>query len=405
MILTREEKSMLSGRRGYAKQKSMEIVVALGKIYGADRLLDVESVQVAGVSYHNLGDAGIEYLESMAKDGRIAKRVNATLNPSGMDMVDWKSLGIGKDFAEKQKRIIMAYRKMGISDSCTCVPYLTGNFPRCGEHVSWSESSAVCYANSVLGAMTNREGGPSSLASAITGKTANYGFHLKKNRKAHVLVDVKYQPKGEADYGALGHAIANKVKNKVLFLKGLDWRAIKTREMQSFCASSATYGGTAMFHIRGFTPEWRSSGKPKSKITISRNDIKKSYEFLRDGCKPDFIAVGCPHLCAYDLAEIARLLDGKKVSKEFWIFLPRSEKIFLKRNHKDIVSKIEKSGAMLVADTCMAVAPLKGRFRCLATNSAKACFYGRGSNDFKTILCSLEDCVKYATVKDVKGRG
>lgn len=397
MLLTKAEEDMLSGKHGYAKQKSMEIIVALGKIYGADRLIDVKSVQVAGVSYHNLGDAGIEYLENLAKDGRIARGVNATLNPAGMDIVKWKALGISKTFATKQMRIIRAYRKMGIKDCCTCVPYLDGNIPKCGEHAAWSESSAVCFANSVLGAKTNREGGPSSLASALTGKTANYGLHLNENRRAQVMVDVKCYLHGEADYGALGHAIAEKAKNRVLYIKGMDWREIKTREMQSFCASSATYGGTALFHIEGFTPEWKNSGKPKDKITIRRNDISKSYGFLSDGCNPDFVAVGCPHIWVYDVAELARLLEGRRIKKELWIFVPRSAKIFLKRKWPEHVRNIEKSGARLVCDTCMAVAPLKGRFNCMATNSAKACFYGRGSNDFKTMLCSMEDCVKYAT--------
>ena len=402
MFLSKHELSMLSGRHGYAKQKSMEIIVALGKIFGADRLIDIRSVQVAGVSFHNLGDAGIEYIEGMATEGRIARGVNATLNPAGMDIKSWKSMGIAPSFARKQMRIVKAYSKIGIDATCTCIPYLINNRPRHGEHAAWSESSAVCYINSVIGAKTNREGGPSSLASAITGKTANYGFHISSNRKCEVAVDVKCSVSGEAEFGALGHAIGEKAKNRVLYIRGLDTGSITKRDMQSFCASSATYGATALFHIEGYTPDWRSAGRARKRIGIDKGDIKKSFSFINDKCDPDFIAVGCPHFWVEEIRMMARLLDGKKVAKEMWIFVPRSALEMMKRDFPEELGTIKKSGARLVADTCMAVAPLRGMFRCIATNSAKACFYARGSNSFSTMLCSTEDCVKYATGEEVK---
>ncbi|MBU4246298.1 MAG: aconitase X catalytic domain-containing protein, partial [Nanoarchaeota archaeon] len=179
MQLTKEETEMLAGKHGRAAQKSMEILVALGEIFGAKRLVPITSVQVAGVSYHNLGDAGLEYLSELAKDGKV--RVKTTLNPAGMDLIDWKKLGITKEFAQKQLKVIDSFKKLGIEITMTCTPYLAGNTPKTGEHIAWSESSAVCFANSVLGAKTNREGGPSALASAIVGKTAEYGLHLDKN--------------------------------------------------------------------------------------------------------------------------------------------------------------------------------------------------------------------------------
>jgi len=153
----------------------MEILSALGDIFGAEKLIDVKSVQIAGVSYHNLQEAGLEFLEEMAKDGKV--RVFTTLNPAGMDLQDWKKLGISPDFAEKQLKVIEAFAKMGVKTTCTCTPYLIGNRPNLGDHVSWSESSAVAFANSVLGAYTNREGGPSALASALTGKTPETTGH------------------------------------------------------------------------------------------------------------------------------------------------------------------------------------------------------------------------------------
>src|SRR3989304_4615517 len=164
MHLTEQEERMLNGEEGYAVRKSMEILVALGNIYGAEQRVKVGSVQVAGVSYHNLGDAGLEFLNELAKDGKV--KVLTTLNPAGMDLENWKNLGISAEFAEKQNLVIDAFERMGILISCTCAPYLIGNLPRYGEHVAWSESSAVTFANSVIGAKTNRDGGPSALAAA-----------------------------------------------------------------------------------------------------------------------------------------------------------------------------------------------------------------------------------------------
>jgi predicted aconitase len=178
MLLTAEEKEMLEGAQGRATQKAMQILVALGEIYGAERMIPVTSAQIAGVSYDNLGEAGLQFLSEMAEGGGKA-RVLTTLNPAGMDIENWRSLGIQPDFAEKQERVLDAYSRMGVISTCTCTPYLTGNLPLFGEHIAWSESSAVCYANSVLGARTNREGGPSALASSLTGRTPEYGFHLE----------------------------------------------------------------------------------------------------------------------------------------------------------------------------------------------------------------------------------
>ena len=196
--LNREQKEFLEGKKGGAAQTSMRILAALAGIYNAKRLVPVSSAQIAGVSYHNIGSAGLQWLEDMARDGKAM--VKATLNPAGMDLRQWKKLGIRKSFAEKQIRVVKAFTRMGVKPTLTCTPYLVGNKPRKGEHVAWAESSAVCYANSVLGARTNREGGPSALASALTGYTPEYGMHLAENRqaKARVLVEAKLE--NTADY-------------------------------------------------------------------------------------------------------------------------------------------------------------------------------------------------------------
>ena len=388
MDLNTKDKDILNGKYGNAAKKSMEILVALGEIYGAKKLIPITSVQVAGVSYHNLGDAGLEYLEELAKDGKVT--IKTTLNPAGMDLTDWEKLGISKEFAEKQLKVIDAFKKLGIETTATCTPYLVGNKPNKDDHIAWSESSAVCYANSVLGAKTNREGGPSALAAAIIGKTPEYGMHLDENRQAQVTVVTKTDMITLNDFSALGFAIGKKIENKIPYITGI--ANANTDQLKIFCASIATYGGTAIFHIENTTPN--KTDIPKDTITITKKDINDAKKALTDDCNIDFVALGCPHASLRELQEIADMLEGKTVKLTTWISTARKTKQDAEK--LDILKIIEDSGVIVAADTCMAVAPLKGRFKCMATNSAKACFYGHGSNNFKTKLGSTKQCINAA---------
>jgi predicted aconitase len=389
--LTNEEKEMLDGKHGKATRKAMEIITTLGEIYGADRLIPVSSVQIAGVSYHNLGEAGLEYLSEMAEDGRA--RVLTTLNPAGMDLNEWKKHGISEDFAENQQRVVEAFEKMGVITTCTCTPYLIGNLPHYGEHIAWAESSAVCFSNSVIGALTNREGGPSALASALTGKTAEYGLHLQENRVAEVKYEVKAELKETDDFGLLGHAIGERTGKTIPYITGIS-RAT-TEQLKSFSASVATYGGVAIFHMEGITPN-RTTIPEKTEV-ITREDLNGARTELDDeSADIDFISVGCPHASIKEIATIAEMLEGKQVTdgKTVWITTAKPTKdLAIKMGFYDT---IEKAGAFLVADACCAVAPLKGKFTGLMTDSAKACFYARGKNKFKTEIRTVEECIKEA---------
>jgi len=391
LILTSEEKEMLEGKHGKATQKAMEIITTLGEIYGAKRLIPVASVQIAGVSYHNLGEAGLEYLSEIAEDGRV--RVLTTLNPAGMDMLEWKKHGISEDFAMNQERVVDAFERMGVITTCTCTPYLIGNLPHYGEHIAWAESSAVCFANSVIGALTNREGGPSALATALTGKTAEYGFHLEENRIAQVKYDVQAELKDTDDFGLLGQVIGTRTGKAVPYITGVEKASIE--ELKSFCASVATYGGVAIFHMEGITPN--KTPIPDKTEVVTDNDLRAARVELDDEeAKIDFISVGCPHASIKEIAEIAEMFDGKKVAngKTVWITTAKPTKdLAIKMGYYD---KIENAGAFLVADACCAVAPLKGKFTGLMTDSAKACFYARGKNKFKTEIRTIEQCIKEA---------
>jgi predicted aconitase len=387
--LKEEERALLDGREGRAAKKAMEILVALGEIYGARQLVEVKSVQIAGVSYDNLGDAGLAFLQEMAEDGRA--RVHATLNPAGMDLVDWQELGISESFAEKQKQVVETFARMGVVTSCTCTPYFVGNEPHAGETIAWSESSAVCYANSVLGARTNREGGPSALAAALTGKTAAYGFHQDEKRQPVISVEVRTLLKDVTDYGALGKVLGDRLGSRVPYIHGLEQST--PDQLKSLCASIATYGGTAMFHAAGISPE--RVREPRERLTVGSEELDRAKEEMIDDEEVDFVAIGCPHCSLEELRTIDGLLRGRQVSKETWIAVARHVKQVAEE--EGIVARIRESGARLAADTCFVVAPIRGRFRCMATNSAKAVFYGRAKNRFRTVFAPLEKLVDIAT--------
>jgi predicted aconitase len=393
--LTTEEEQMLAGEQGWATQKAMQILVALGSIYGAERMIPIASVQVAGVSYDNLGEAGLQFLAEMAKGGGKV-RVPTTLNPAGMDMENWRLLGISAEFAAKQSQVIEVFTLMGITPTCTCTPYLAGNLPKYGEHLAWSESSAVCYANAVIGARTNREGGPSALAAALTGRTPEYGLHLDNKRIPGISFRVSASLSETRDFGALGKLIGENiaVAKTIPYILGVASASLE--QLKSFSASLATYGGVALFHAPGITPEAAQYDPPADAIPITQANLDATVASLNDALpsQVDFISLGCPHLSLPEIAHLARLLAGKHVRKEFWITTARSTRQAADR--MGYTQIIEAAGAKFAADTCCVVAPIRGRFTAMATDSAKACYYAYAKNKFKTVFLPFDEVVKLA---------
>jgi predicted aconitase len=397
MHLTPEQQAVLAGEGGRAAQKAMQILHTLGVIYGAERLTPVTSVQISGVSYDNLGEAGLHFLSEMA-DGGGQTRVLTTLNPAGMDVENWQAMGIPADFAQQQQRVLDAFARMGVITTCSCTPYLTGNVPHLGEHIAWAESSAVCYANSVLGARTNREGGPSALAAALTGWTPAYGLHLDANRQPTIAFHVHAACRETAEFGALGKRIGEMLEaadcGRVPSITGIQEASLEN--LKSFCASIATYGGVALFHMQGITPEAALYPAPAQEIHISAAELADSLAAMTDADDgaADFVSLGCPHLSITEIAHLAALLKGKKVTKTFWITTSRPTKQIADR--AGYTQIIEASGAIFATDTCCVVAPIRGRFHALVTDSAKACYYASSKNKMKTSIRSFDEVVAEA---------
>jgi len=386
MYLDPDEEKMLAGERGETLQKMLELLVALGKVFGAERLVRIRSAQVSGASYKTIGEYGLAWLSSL--DARAV--VPAVLNPIGMPRGRWKEMGIEPAFAERQQAVIAAYERLGVNLECTCTPYYLHE-TSFGDHLAWSESSAVSYANSVIGARTNREGGPGALAAALVGKTPCYGLHLDKNRTPDVVIDIKSDEKdwGIARFGALGYHAGKLVGNKIPFFRGI---SPNHDQLKALGAAMAATGAVALYHVNGVTPEAKKNQFDISGlevISIGSADIEQLYTDI----PVDAVAVGCPHCSPDELIEIARLLNGKTVTKPLYIFAAQG----VIGNNRMTIDKIEKSGARVYADTCMVVSPVMEQYPAIMVNSGKALAYVPDMCGAVARIGSIEECVTVAT--------
>ncbi len=379
---------MYDGELGEATRQSMEILIALGKIYGAEKMIPITSAQVAGVSYKTIGDAGLEYLEDLAAKG-AKTRVPTFLNPAGMDVEQWKEMKIPAGFAKKQIAILDTYSKMGISKTCTCAPYFIGIRPKKGEHIAWAESSAIAFANSVLGARTNREGGPSALAAAICGVTPYYGLHLDENRKAKLIVQVDCDVKTIADFGALGSWVGTIAKERYPAFKGI--KSASEEQLKVLGASMAASGSVPLFFVEKITPEWNVEDGAET-IAFTQSELKTTKSRLDSSglARPNLVTLGCPHASLKEIKQVAQMVAKKKPTVQFWVCTSRKLKEeAVKLGYNTI---IEAAGGRIVADTCMVVCPLEQMgFTVTGTNSGKAAKYLPNLCKQKVAFGDIED--------------
>ena len=391
MYLTKEEEKILDGDKGEVEEKMFRLLVRLGEIYGADKMIPVGSVQVAGVSYKSISDPGTDFLEDIASKGAKVK-VLTYLNPAGMDLENWEKIGFPKDFARNQLRIMNAFKNMGIVVTSTCTPYLAGNLPRFREHIAWSESSAVSFSNSVIGARTNREGGPSALAAAICGLTPNYGLHLWEKRQPNIKIKVNVKLDFNADYGALGYFVGKQVKNKIPYFTGI--KDANTDHLKSLGAAMAASGAVALYHVEELTPEADIVEKKNLEtIEVDKKELDETYDKLNTGKDPDIVILGCPHASLREISTLAEKLTNKHLKKPIWICTSRVMKEAADRmGFSDI---IEKAGGHIVADTCMVVSPIERMgYETTGVNSGKAANYLPGFCKQKVVFTNINKLIE-----------
>lgn len=408
MQLTREENEMLEGKYGYPVQKSMEILVGLGECYDAKKMIPAASAHL--VAGFKMGQAGALFYEEMAAKGGKFKAFTDT-NPLGIDPLLWKDLGLPEEFARRWLKMIDTCTGMGLLLSNSCTPYMIGNFPRPGEHIAWSESSAVVFANSVLGARTNREGGPSSLAAAFCGRVPEYGYHLDQNRLGDLEIKVIASMKDLNDFGALGYFTGKLAEDRVPVLTGIQ-PSISIDQLKHLGAGTATSGSVALFHIPGITPEAptieAAFGGKKLKdgqiFEFGEKELKETEESLCRAAERqiDLVILGCPHASIREIRDIAGYLAGKKMkpSVELWVLTSRMVKNYAER--MGYKNTIESSGGKVLAEFCPLLTPngyLKNRgHKVAATNSVKMCRIAFMDFDVNipSYLGSTEKCVEAA---------
>lgn len=391
MFLTRNEERMLQGEYGTIVQKSMKILVVLGEVFGAERMHKVASVHISGISYKNIGNPGLELLEEWASKG-TETCVYTTINPCGMDLERWREFGISEAFAKKQIRIVNAFKRMKTIESLSCTPYIIGNNPDLGTHIAWAESSAIAFANSVLGARSNREGGPTALASAITGVTPMFGYHLDEQREPTHEIYINEGVKGALEYSTLGYYLGEELGQCVPLFKDLVNPSLE--ELKALSAGLAASGAIALYHIHKFTPEEIKFREEKyERISVTKRDLVEPIEKLSTMETYEHVCIGCPHCSINEIAEIANRVTGKKLKRELWIFTSKTVCEISKR--KGYFATIEKAGGKIINDTCMVVSPMREmEVQGIVTNSCKAAHYTPSTCGIPVTLKSLNDCVE-----------
>ncbi len=406
MRLTDREREMLNGKDGEAVKLAMEILCAVGEANGAECLIEVNSAHIVLAMYKSIFDAGVDIIEKFADLGGKF-RIPTTLDPSGMDREKPFEYKTPKDYYDKQKRVEDAYQKMGAIPVWTCTPYFLGHAPRLGEHVGWTESSAVAYVNTVLGARTNRETAVLDVCIGLTGRTLNMGLHLDENRRGQVEVKLELGGRelNREEYPVLGYHLGKILGAKIGVVTGMtDFP--DNDELKALVAAGAASGSLALLHIAGITPEAPTKEaafggrEPEETIVVTEEDLAATrYEIstVHGVQDVDFVALGCPHYSIMEIKRILDLLDGRKVKEgvEFWIYATRNVTELAER--LGYRQALEELGVKITLETCMIISPVEQwGFKTLMTDSAKCAYYAPMQCKANVIFGSAEDCVKAA---------
>ena len=401
--LTDTDQAMLAGEMGPATQMAMRILTTMAEVYGAERLLDIESAHIDGCLYH--GYSGLEFAERLAAGGAQVV-VPTTLNVGAMDLIHPEAFQGTAQVGRWATRMMEAYQAMGCRPTFTCAPYQAMHRPALGAQVAWAESNAIVFANSVLGARTNRYGDFIDICAAITGRAPDVGLHRTENRRGQVLFRLSGIPERllheDVLFPVLGYYLGARTGTRIPVIVGL---AAETTEdqLKALGAAAASSGGVALFHAVGVTPEAPSledafQGEPPSEIIdITLDDLRDTLGVLStapDG-RIDVVALGSPH---FSLAEFAQLMP--LIAQ----YPPRSDVEFIVCTHRIVLAMLEQrgwlqilrdAGVQVIVDTCVVVTPIvRARNGILMTNSGKFAHYSPGNIGLQVVYGSLEECVR-----------
>ncbi|MXV96618.1 MAG: DUF521 domain-containing protein [Gemmatimonadetes bacterium] len=404
MQLSAYETALLDGDAGAAKRLAMRIVVRMGEILGARELVEISSAHIDGCLYH--GDGGVEFAERLVElGGEVA--VPATLNVGALDLLNPSRVRAGDRRREMALRQMRAYQALGCAPTWTCAPYQAGHRPARGEHVAWGESNAVCFANSVLGARTNRYGDFMDICCAIAGRAPRTGLHLDEHRRATVVVDtgaIDHQLKRQdVFYPVLGTWLGATVDDRVAVVTGLP-ATVTEDQLKALGAAAASSGAVGLFHVEGVTPEAPDLSTalggtaPRAVLSPTPEALRAARDTLSttDAGRIDAVAVGSPHFSLQEFARLEALLPADSFAVPFYVCTGRSEYGRLETAGR--LRRFEDAGIEIVVDTCVVVTPiLPPKDGVLMTNSGKFAHYTPSNTGYGVVYGSLEDCVRSAS--------
>ena len=406
--LSSHDAAKLAGDYGPADRLAMRIVVRMGEILGARELVEITSSHIDGCLYH--GDGGVEFAERLVDlDARVA--VPATLNVGALDLLNPARVRGGDHRREMALRQMRAYQALGCTPTWTCAPYQAGHRPAPGEHVAWGESNAVCFANSVLGARTNRYGDFMDICCAIAGRAPRTGLHMDDNRLATVVVDTSAIDHGlkrrDVFYPVMGTWLGATVDDRVAAITGLP-RDVTEDQLKAMGAAAASSGAVGLFHVVGVTPEAPDletalgGTSPRTVIELAPRDLRGARDTLSTSAadRIDAVAVGSPHFSLTEFDLLEALLPSTAFSVPFYVCTGRSEYRQLEQAGR--LAHFENAGVEIVVDTCVVVTPiLPPQDGVLMTNSGKFAHYTPSNTGYGVVYGSLEDCVRSAISRRV----
>jgi predicted aconitase len=377
--LTREEEKGLKGDYGSTLAMAYRILVAIGEATEAERLTNIQWAHLSGVNYNTIGDAGVTFLEKFSKEARV--KVKTTINPMGFDRT--QPNGLSKNFLTKQMSIVNSYERMGVVTSFTCIPYELFSVPK-GSTVSFAESNAAIFSNSMLDLFTNKESALSALASSVTGKAPHSELRKEGQRRAKLSIRSSFSPETELDWGLLGFFAGKTGTESCVNFKGVLQPDL--RRTKSLSAALGTSGSCGMFTI--------NQGGGKEVVTYDPQDAKSVKDELSTSEDGDVIILGSPQLGMNDLSYLASLVDGRRFKKHCMIFCARA--VHRNASRIGIADKLIKSGCRFICDSCSCLTPLisKKETDSAITNSIKAAYYLKHSNKVAVCLKDLKTIIK-----------
>jgi predicted aconitase len=406
MLLTPRDRALLSGDLGPAARMAMRIIVRMGEIQGAPELLDISQAHIDSTIY--MGEAGLEFAERLAKLGaKVA--VPSSLNVSGLDECHWREWSVPEDWASKAQRQMIAYHSMGCVPTWTCAPYQTSMAPKFGQQIAWGESNAIVFANSVIGARTERYPDLLDICAAITARVPALGLHLTENRAGQLLIRLQDVPlavqQDDAFYSVLGLLLGRIAGQRIPVIENLE--AVPAEDqLKALGAAAASSGAVALFHIVGVTPEAPTSeaafqGRAPQEIhTITMQQLRDARRELTTakGTKLDMVVLGSPHFSLAEFRQLAPLLQGKQRHSDVQFLVTTSRIMRDLAAQAGILAPIESFGARITVDTCVLATPMLPKsIKVLMTNSGKYAHYAPGLLSTQMVFGSMADCVESAT--------